>query len=96
MRSECKDEADVSDMSDSIQEPKIKYYPTKTNEKGKTYKKSRRCVTCRMLSVAYCGCCNKAYCHSVGGKKHNRTCLLDHIKMMQREGRRGRKRSYIL
>ena len=96
MKAECKEEAEVSDMSDSIQEPRIKYYPTKTNGKGKTYKKSRRCVSCNMLSVAYCGCCDKTFCHSVGGKKHDRTCLIDHIKKMKREGRRGGKRTYKL
>ena len=95
MKSKYKEEADASDMSDSIQEPRIKHYPTTTNRKGKTYKKSRRCVTCDKLSVAYCGCCDKAYCHSIGGKKHDRSCLIDHIKKMQREGRRGRKRSYV-
>ena len=80
----------------SVQEPKVKFYPSVTNEKGKTYKKSRRYIICQKLTVTYCRCCNKAFCYIVGGKKHDRTCLIDHIKIMKREGRRSRKRSYIV
>ena len=64
-----------------------------TNAKGKTYKKSRRCVKCNHLTVAYCGCCDKAFCHAVGGRKHDRTCLIDHLKEMEKP---SRKRSRIL
>ena len=89
-------EQDISDMSASLQpsldkknkEPRICYYPKITNAKGKTYKKSRRCVECNNLSVTYCGCCDKTYCHAVGPKNHGRTCLVDHIEKMKQNGRK--------
>ena len=96
MNLKYKDEADVSDMSETVQEPKIKYYPSTTNSKGKTYTKSRRCVVCEKFSIAYCGCCNKTFCYAVGTTNYGCTCMTDHIKKMQREGRRGRKRSSIV
>ena len=79
---------DVSELSSNFlgspttktKKPCICYYPSVTNAKGKTYKKSRRCVKCNHLTVAYCGCCDKAFCHAVGGRKHDRTCLIDHLK----------------
>ena len=46
------------------------YYPLVADKKRKAYRKSRRCALCQNLSIAYCGCCKKAYCYSVGGKKH--------------------------
>ena len=90
-----KEEEEISEMSISLQqspeknkEPRICYYPKITNKKGKTYKKSRRCVECNNLSVTYCGCCDKTYCHAVGRKTHGRTCLVDHIKKMKQNGRK--------
>ena len=91
------DKEEISDMSDtSIIKPSICFYPVVTNEKGKSYKKSRRCILCTNLSIAYCSCCNKAYCYSVGGKKHDQTCLVDHIKFMKRRMSRKRTRSCIV
>ena len=86
-----KEEEEISEMSLSLQqspeknkEPRICYYPVVTNKKGKTYKKSRRCVKCNNLSVTYCGCCKKTYCHAVGTRNHGRTCLIDHIDEMKK------------
>ena len=78
---------DISDMSDtSEKKPSILYYPVTTNKKGKSYTKSRRCVLCKTgLTVAYCSCCEKSYCYSVSGKKHDRNCMLEHLKMMKRK-----------
>lgn len=82
---------ELSELSEaSDHEPCIKYYQTATNAKGKNYTKSRRCIKCRNFSVAYCGCCGKTFCYSIGTKNHGRTCLVDHIKEMKRS--RGRKR----
>ena len=76
---------EVLDVSEnSVKEPKVKFYPSATNEKGNAYKKSRRRVVCSKLTVAYCGCCNKAFYYAVGSKKHNCTCLINHIKMKKR------------
>ena len=77
---------DVSDMSKgSTNEPHICFYSYVINAKGKLCKKSRRCVIYQKLTVVYCGYCTKAYCYVISGKKHNRTCLVDHIKEMKRK-----------
>jgi len=78
---------DISDMSDtSEKKPSILYYPVTTNKKGKSYTKSRRCVLCKTgLTVAYYSCYEKSYCYSVGEKKHDRNCMLEHLKMMKRK-----------
>ena len=50
----------VSDLS-YTSEPgrKVRYYALTTNSKGKSYRKSRRCVKvgCIMLTTTYCSCC---------------------------------------
>ena len=89
-------EEEISDLSKSLhqnqdkinKEPCVCFYPCITNKKGKTYKKSRRCIVCNMLTVTFCGCCNKAYCYAVGGRKHNCTCLEDHIKEIKKKRRK--------
>ena len=82
---------EVSEMSNaSNNEPCVKYYKSTTNTKGKMHTKSRRYIKCRKLSIAYCSCCKKTFCYSVGGKMNNRTYLVDHIKEIKRS--RGRKR----
>ena len=97
MVQEENDKEEISDMSDtSMIKPSICFYLVVTNEKSKSYKKSRRCVLCTNLSVAYCSCCNKAYCYSVSSKKHNQTCLVDHIKFMKRRISRKGTRSCIV
>ena len=62
---------------------RIKFYLSITSTKGKTNKKSRRHIACNELSTTYYGFCNEAFCYLVGSKKHNHTCLIDHIKMMK-------------
>ena len=85
---------EVSEMSEaSIQELCIKFYLSITNTKSKTYKKSRKCIVYHKLSIAYCGCCNKAFCYSVGGKKYNRTCLINHMKIIKQNNICKRMRS---
>ena len=72
-------------MSDaSNNELCVKYYKSTTNTKGKMHTKSRRCIKCHKLSIAYCDCYKKTCCYSVGGKMHNRTYLIDHIKEIKR------------
>ena len=71
----------------SNNEPCVKYYKSTANTKGKNYTKSRRCIKCYKLSIVYYGCCKKTFCYLVGGKMHNRTCLLDHIKEIKRKRR---------
>ena len=100
---DCKYEEDLEhmeealDVSDNlVKEPKVKFYSNATNARRKTYTKSRRCVVCNKFSVAYYECCDKTFCYAVGGKKHKYACLIDHIKMKKREGRRGRKPSHIV
>ena len=92
---DCMEE--TSDASDnSVKEPKVKFNSNTTNSRGKTCAKLRRCVVCNEFSVAHCGCCNETFCHAVGSKKHNRTYLIDCIKMKKREERCGRKPSHIV
>ena len=87
---------EVSDISEaSIAELKIKFYSITKNQKGKNYRKSRRCVEYNKLTVAYCGCCNKAYCYSVGTVNHGRTCLVDHIRFMKQQNARRKTRSGV-
>ena len=61
-------------------EPGVKYYDSAANAKGKTCTKSRRCIKCNKLSIAYCGCYNKTYCYAVDRKKYGCTCLVNCIK----------------
>jgi hypothetical protein len=92
------DQEDVSELSNNFlaslttktKKTCICYYPTVTIAKGKTHKKSRRCVKCNHLTVDCCGCCDKVFCHAVGERKHDRTCLIDYLKEM---GKPSRKRS---
>ena len=80
-------------MSDTLNnEPRVKYYKSNTNTKGKNYTKSRRCVKYHKLNIAYCSYCKKTFCYSVGRKMHNRTCLVDHVKEMKRSRERKRSR----
>ena len=78
-------------VKNSVKEPKVKFYLSVTNKKGKTYTKSTRCVFYNKLTVAYCGYCNKAFCYAVGGKKYNCACLINHIKIKKRRERCRRK-----
>ena len=76
---------DIPDMSDnSMKKLSICYYSLVSDKKKKSCRKSRRCVLCQNLSIAYCGCCKKAYYYSVCGKKHDQMCLVGCIKFIKR------------
>ena len=73
----------VSDIS-CISEPgaTVQYYDLVKTTKGKTYRKSRRCIKvgCNMLTTTYCSCCNKAYFHATNHSRHGRKCLTKQIR----------------
>ena len=53
---------DIPCMSDTlVKKLSVLFYPLVTNNKGKPYRKSRRCVLYSQLSVAYCSCCEKDF-----------------------------------
>ena len=80
----CKGE--VSDMSEaSVSELRVKLYEIAQNKKGKNNRKSRRCVDCNKLSIAYCGYCNKTHYYAIEGTGHGRTCLVNYVKMIKQK-----------
>ena len=85
---------DTSDISDaSVKKQSILFYSLVTNDKGKPHRKSRRYVLYSQLSVAYYSCCEKAHYYPVGGKKHGRTCIVNHVKFMKNRMNRRTTRS---
>ena len=91
---DTKEEVSVLSDASNNDEPHVRFYKTTKNAKGKSHAKSRRCVNCTKFSVAFCSCCNKTHCYSVGNTKHGRTCMADHIKEMKRNMGRKRLRSH--
>ena len=87
------DQEDVSKISDGVErKPSVCFYPKTLNKKGKNYTKSRQCIKGKKLTVAHYSCCNKPMYYAIGGRKHDRTCLVDHLKTMSNNNSRKRRR----
>ena len=74
----------------------VRYYDLIVNSKGKSYRKSRRCIKvgCNMLTTTYCSCCKKAYCHATDRSRHDRKCLTEHIRLMDNRRQMRQRRLY--
>jgi len=71
-------EEEISDLSYiSDVEPSADLFKLVVNVKGKSYRKSRRCIQkeCNKLTTTYYSCCRKSYCYATESSRHTRPCM---------------------